>query len=217
MRKILLGIVLSIVSFNLAAQGIGFNVYADPQFSWFSSDENEADPNGAVMHIHTGLELNYYFQENYAFSFGLGINNIGGHLVYADTTYLSSKGDQLTVLPNSDLKHRVQYVSLPVGLILKTEELGYLTFAFQAGLMPLLRINANTTSSVNGFDKSDIVESTNLFNLNYFAGAHAEYRLGGNTALMGGIRWSSGLTDITKDDRANIRNNSISIHIGVIF
>ena len=217
MRKILLGIVICVLSFSAAAQKISFSVYADPQFSWFSSDENDVSPNGSVLHIHTGLEMNYFFQENYAFSIGLGINNMGGHLVYSDTTYLSSKGEELTVLPGSDLKHRVQYLDLPVGLVLKTEELGYLTFAFQAGLIPMFNINANTTSSENSFDKDDIRESINLFNLNYFVGARAEYRLGGNTALVGGVRWSSGFTDITKKDRANIRNNSISIHLGVIF
>ena len=205
------------VSFSVAAQRISFSVHANPQFSWFSSDENDVSPNGAVMHITTGLEMKYFFQENYAFSIGLGINNMGGHLVYSDTTYLSSKGDELTVFPNSDLKHRVQYLDLPIGLILKTEELGYLTFAFQAGLIPMFNINANTTSSVNSFSKDDIRESIHLFNLNYFVSALAEYRLGGNTALVGGIRWSSGFTDITKNDRANIRNNAIGIHLGVIF
>ncbi|HDT12628.1 MAG TPA: PorT family protein [Candidatus Marinimicrobia bacterium] len=217
MRKIIFGLMIAFISFNLNGQRLNFSVYADPQFSWFSSDEKEIKPNGSVFHLNTGLELNYYFQPNYAFFVGLGINNMGGNLVSGDTTYLQSKEETLTVNPDFNLRHRLQYVNLPFGLKLKTEELGYLTFSFQAGLNPMFNISAHTTSDNQILDRETIRESVNLFNLHYFVGANAKYRLGGRTSVIGGLRWSSGFTDVTDYDKANISLNALSVHIGILF
>ena len=217
MRKLIFMFILALFIINVNGQGIKFSIHADPQFSWFSSDENNITPNGAVYHVNTGIEMNYFFQENYAFSFGLDVNNMGGNLIYSDSTILTSKGDPITIEPETNLKHRVQYISLPLGLKLKTEELGYLTFSFHGGFMPMIKINSNISTENNVYDRKDIMESTNLFNLNYFVGANVEYRLGGKTTVIGGLRWSSGFTDITKDDKANITLNTLSLLVGIQF
>lgn len=211
-------IVMLLSSLSAAkAQNIRFSIFADPQFSWFSSDETDVKPNGSIFNVHTGILMDYFFQENYAFSFGFGVNNLGGNLLYADSTFFDSKGEIITVTPNTNMKHKVQYISLPIGLTLKTEELGYLTFSFQGGFMPMFNINAHTTSDDETVFKENIQENIDLFNLNYYAGANAEYRLGGNTMIIGGVRWSAGFTDITDNDRASIKLNSIALHIGILF
>jgi hypothetical protein len=81
----------------------------------------------------------------------------------------------------------------------------------------MFNLNAKASSEDASFDKEDIRESINLFNLGYHAGLGVEYTLGGSTALIGGLRWSSGLTDVTDNDRANIKTNAISIHLGILF
>lgn len=217
MRKLLLGILLGGFFLSVNAQKVDFSIYADPQFSWFSSDLNTIKPNGSVLNIHTGLEMNYKFQENYAFSFGVGINNMGGELLYIDSTFTISKGDSIGIASNSNVKYKIQYINIPIGLTLKTEEMGYLTFTFQVGFIPMFSINANITSPENAYDRMDVKESINLFNLNYYVGANVQYRLGGNTALIGGVKWSSGFTDVTKHDKANITVRNIALHIGVLF
>ena len=68
---------------------------------------------------------------------------------------------------------------------LKTEELGYLTFFLQLGLNPMININARGESGDGTLDDESIRETTQLFNLGYHAGVGVEYRLGGNTALIG--------------------------------
>jgi hypothetical protein len=100
---------------------------------------------------------------------------------------------------------------------LKTEELGYATFFLEIGFNPMINLNAKASSADDTLIKKSIKESINLFNLGYHAGIGVEYRLGGSTAAIGGIRWSSGLTDVTGNDRANVTMNAISIHIGVLF
>lgn len=194
-----------------------FSVHVDPQFSWFNSDEEEVSPGGSILHIRTGLQMDSYFDRNYAFVLGFGVNNMGGKLLYADSTLFTAGGDSLVALPGQTVKHRLQYLEVPLGLKLKTEELGYVTLFLQAGFNPMVNINAFASTDDEVFDRENIRDDINLFQLGYFAGAGVEYRLGGNTAVIGGIRWSDGLTDVTGNDRANVTLNSLTVHLGILF
>ena len=205
------------ISINAQSTPIKFSVHVDPQFAWFNSDEETVESDGSLFHIQAGLNMDYFFAENYAFSIGVGVNNLGGNLLYADSTEFSSKGETLLVEPGQSVKMNLQYIDIPLGLKLKTEELGYATFFFQLGFNPMININAKASSEEADLDNEDIRESIHLFNLGYHAGAGVEYKLGGSTAAIGGIRWSSGLIDVTDNDRANVKTNVISIHLGILF
>lgn len=219
MNRILLTIffLLALLTASAQTSPIRFNVHVDPQSAWFSSDENEVDPNGSIIHINAGLNMDYYFAENYAFVLGFGINNIGGKLLYADSTIFLSKGDTLLLEPNQSAKLNLQYIDIPIGLKLKTEELGYATYFLQLGFNPMFRLNARASSDEASLDKEDVSESIILFNLGYHVGIGVEYALGGSTALIGGLRWTGGLTDVADNDRANVKTNILSLHLGVLF
>ena len=219
MKRILaiLAFLGAFLSLNAQSTRVKFNVEVDPQSSWFRSDEVSVEPDGSIIHMHAGLNMDYYFAENYAFVLGVGINNLGGNLLYADSTEFSSKGETLLVEPNQSVKLNLQYIDIPIGLKLKTEEMGYATYFLQLGFNPMINLNAKATSDEASLDKADIKESINTFCLGYHVGLGIEYNLGGSTSLIGGIRWSSGLTDVTDNDRANITLNSITLHLGVLF
>ena len=207
----------SISALHAQATNLRFNVEVDPQFAWFSSDDEDVTPDGSIFHLHAGLNMDYFFGENYAFVLGIGINNLGGNLLYADSTEFSSRGEILLVEPDQSAKLNLQYVDIPIGLKLKTEELGYTTLFLQLGFNPMILLNAKGSSEDASFNKEDIRESINLFGLGYHAGMGVEYALGGSTALIGGLRWSAGLTDVTDNDRANVKPNAITIHLGILF
>lgn len=211
--SIMLGTIISLH----AQTPLRFNVHMDPQFAWFNSDDETVEPDGSIFHLQAGLQMDYFFAENYAFALGVGINNLGGNLLYADSTEFSSKGETLLVEPGQSVKLNLQYIDIPVGLKLKTEELGYATFFLQLGFNPMINLNAKATSEDASFEKEDIRESVNLFCLGYHAGLGVEYKLGGSTAVIGGIRWTSGLTDVTDNDRANVKLSALSIHMGILF
>lgn len=211
---ILLGSVTTLLA---QATNLRFNVEIDPQFAWFKSDDEGVTPDGSIFHLHAGLNMDYFFGENYAFVLGIGINNIGGNLLYADSTEFSSKGEILLVEPDQSVKLNLQYVDIPIGLKLKTEELGYSTLFLQLGFNPMILLNAKGSSDDASFQKEDIRESINTFALGYHAGLGIEYALGGSTALIGGLRWSAGFTDVTDNDRANVKTNAITIHLGILF
>ena len=207
----------AILSLNAQTSRVKFNVEVDPQFAWFSSDDETVEPEGSIFQVHAGLNMDFYFAENYAFVLGVGINNLGGNLLYADSTEFSSKGETLLVEPNQSVKLNLQYIDIPIGLKLKTEELGYATYFLQLGFNPMINLNAKASSEDGSFDKVDVKESIISFYLGYHVGIGLEYKLGGSTALIGGVRWSSGFTDVTDNDRANMTLNALSIHLGVLF
>lgn len=218
MRRLLIVSVFLGVLLTLSAQSrFKLSVHADPQFAWLSSDEDNVVSEGSIFHVQTGLQMDMFFAKNYAFSLGLGINNMGGKLNYSDSTEFITKGDTLFAIPGQIVKQNLQYLDIPIGLKLKTEELGYGTFFLEVGFNPMININAFATTQDDLFNKEKIREDTHLFSLGYHAGIGIEYRLGGSTAAIAGIRWSSGLTDVTDNDKANISLNAISVHLGILF
>ncbi len=218
MTRILVTVMLLGAILSLQGQGqTKFSVHVDPQFAWFGSDDESVEPAGSIFNLQFGLQMDRYFEQNYAFHLGIGINNLGGNLFYTDSTSFVSKGDTIFSAPGTSMKHNLQYLDIPLGLKFKTEELGYATFFLQLGFNPMININASSTSDDGSFDDENIRENIHVFNLGYHAGIGVEYRLGGSTAAIGGLRWTSGLTDVTNNDGANITTKSISIHLGILF
>lgn len=218
--KRIIVIIAFLASFHLMnGQGkMRFNVHVDPQFAWFKSSDNDLiKPDGSIFHMQAGLQMDYYFQDNYAFVLGFGINNLGGNLFYGDSVSYSNDKGEVPIDPGQMLKMNLQYLDIPVGLKLKTEELGYGTFFLQLGFNPMFNINAHITSEDEVYEKDDIKASIATFCLAYHVGAGFEYRLGGNTALLGGFRWTSGLTNVTENDGVNISPRAVSLHLGILF
>ncbi|MCP4313738.1 MAG: PorT family protein [Bacteroidetes bacterium] len=214
---LIIALVISFQAVNGQSK-IRFNVHFDPQFAWLSSsDHDKVNPDGSIFHMQAGIQMDYFFQENYAFVLGFGINNLGGNLQYSDTTFYENDSQPVVIEPGQSVKMNLQYLEIPLGLKLKTEELGYGTFYLQLGFNPMFNINAHISTKDGTFDKELIKDSVKSFSLGYHVGAGIEYRLGGNTAAIGGIRWTSGLTNITEQDGANLSPNSISIHLGILF
>lgn len=216
-------VILLLVNLALQAQEspLRFSIHVNPQISWYSSDEAEFMPDGSNFHSHMGLQMDLFFAPNYAFTMGFGFNHLGGKIYYAgpDSIRFDSKGEIISHEPGHSVKHKLQYFDIPLGLKLKTEEMGYATFFFQLGINPMININARATSDDEVIYKEDIRNSIHTFNLGYFTGAGVEYRLGGNTALIAGLRWNQGMIDVTENesDNANIKFNAVSLHLGVLF
>jgi hypothetical protein len=217
MARIVLAITLFFALANLSGQGLHIGVYTEPQITWINSDEANVAHDGSVVKFNSGIDFDIFFMPNYAFTIGLGLNNMGGKLLYYDTTRFSQTNSTLIIPAGFTAKHSLQYLNIPLGLKLKTTELGYTTFYFHGGLSPLLNLKAVTSSAQLSLVKENIKEEINLFSLNYFVSAGIEYRLAGNTALILGLKWSSGFNDVTINDFANNNLNSAGLHIGIRF
>lgn len=210
-----------VIPFQIAkSQGLQIGIFFDPQVTWMSSDNNEITSNGSRIGFNFGLALHNFFTENYAFTTGISLNQTGGKLRHSDSTFFRTQEEIDTLLPGTTITYKLQYISIPIGLTLKTNEIGYMTYFAQLGFDLQFNLKAVGDES-NGFEDERINEEVNLVNLGYHFGIGLEYSLGGKTSLMVGLSFSQSLIDVTKDfgnqpeDRVVL--NNIALRIGVNF
>ena len=209
--------VLFMATAQLSAQGLQIGVYTEPQLAWITSDESTVVSNGNLFNLNTGIEFDMYFMPNYAISLGVALNNQGGKMLYSDSVYFQQTNGTLEVPGGTSLKHRLQYVGVPVGLKLRSAQMGYTTFYIHGGLVPMINLKATTSSDQEALVRENIQPEIGVFNMNYFIELGVQYRLAGNTALVGGFKWSAGVTDITDNDFATNNLTSAGLHLGILF
>lgn len=236
----------SFLYFNAFGQSdFRFGMQFSPTITWLSSSDNRINGNGTAFGgPKLGMVGERYFQENYALTFGLGLTfNQGGKLkhdfggdLWPESTL---SNDVYHDLPNGvNLRYSLQYVEIPFGLKMKTQEFGYIRYYAELPIFTL-GILTQAQGAVEGTDmdtdEENIRDDVNLFALSWGVGGGIEYSVGPNTALIGGIYFNSSITDITKnkglrrqdgdlpDATPTVKEDSknalqgITIRIGVMF
>jgi len=181
------------------------------------TDKKDIISKGAIMGLNAGLGMDYYFAENYAFSTGVSINNIGGKLEYADSITFNLSPNDITVPATSEITYLLRYINIPIGLKFKTNEIGYTTFFANLGITPMISIRNSATDLSEILFKEDISEDITNLNMNYFISMGVQYSLGGSTALIGGLGYSSGFMDVTTRAYDKITINTFSLRVGILF
>jgi hypothetical protein len=221
-KILVLVILLSIpLTRSFGQERIAFGVHVDPVISWFSTDIAKVRNNGARPGFNFGLTYNRYFAQNYSFSTGISLLSAGGKLVSKDTTVMDFSNFRSTVLPNNTIVYKLQYIAIPVGLKLQTNQIGFVTFFADLGLVPKLVINRKIdipSLSISGENGSNELR---MFNMSYHVTGGIEYSLGGTTALVFGLDFDNNFLDITKDNTSQptdkVSHKIFSFRFGVNF
>lgn len=219
MKKCIILSVLFCLSVFTYSQEWRFGVFVDPQFSWFSPDVKSVDRDGMRFHIKGGLEADRYFANNYAITTGISISNAGGIVTYDSTVVLRLRDNEESVAANSPVKYKIQYISVPLGLKLKSNEIGYFSFYANVGFTGSVRIGSKLDIDDNDVSDAAVKEDVRLFNMSYYFGGGIEYSLGGNTAINVGIVYNNGFLDVLDNrdlDSKDVMHN-LSIRLGVMF
>lgn len=200
---------------------ISFGLHADPIISWFSSDYSKILNEGARPGFSFGLTFNKYFAQNYSFSTGLSIVNAGGRLVSSEPTVLNFRNFSSTVLADQPVIYKIQYLTVPLGLKLQTNQIGYLTIFSDIGLDPKVVIGGKVDIPSLEITGEKATNELNMFNLSYHITAGIEYSLGGTTALVLGLNFDNNFLDITKDNGSQpsdvISHKLMSFRLGINF
>ncbi len=219
MKKYLFISILLLSSIQLFAQktNLRFTVFVDPKFSWMKSDYNSIENDGTKMGVNIGLNVDNFFADNYALMTGISIDNTGGNLKFDYAKTLQTGSGEEDLPAGSSVNYKLQYISVPLGLKLKTNEIGYWTFFTHLGLNG--GINIKATAEVDGFEleNENISDEVNLFNLGYYIGAGAEYSIGGNAAIVVGLTYTNGFVDITDGNDSKVTLSNVAIRLGVLF
>ncbi len=217
MQKYILSLIILILPVQIFAQKLSFSVVFDPQLTWMKSDTKSIEREGTRFGFNAGLVLDGYFAENYAFSTGVSILQTGGQLMLVDSTGLQDPYWLDTLPSGTSVIYKLQYITIPLSLKLKSNQIGYNTFFAHLGINNHINIRALAGAPGTDISDEDIMDEVRLFMMSYFIGGGLEYSLGGNTAWMAGIYFTSGFWDIRKTEDYKAYIGSVSIRLGVKF
>ncbi|MCP4438205.1 MAG: PorT family protein [Aureispira sp.] len=161
LKKIALLTILIGYIVSAQAQGFKFGVHVSPIISFLDSDKPYVGNTAVAGAVALGVEVERYFSdgENYALTFGVDFSlGKGGTLLYEyggkflgstdlyenpfannTTGEEPSSGTDLHISAFTPIKYSVTYIELPIGLKLRTNELGgsYMRAFFH---LPLIKI-----------------------------------------------------------------------------
>jgi hypothetical protein len=221
--KITFAAIVTLLSLStlLHGQQIHIGLFADPLLGWYSSNNDRMESGGVVAGYAAGISANWYFSQNYAFSTGLTYKYTGGIQSSADTVTFMFSNFTSEVVPGSKVSYKTGYIIVPVGMRLRTNQIGYFSVFSDFGLDPGF-LNRGKIS-IPGLEIEDESASKELrkLTLGYHIHAGAEYDLGGSTVLIFGVGYEGGFSDVTKDNTGQpvdkTKSHVVRFRLGIFF
>ena len=226
MKRIVIICFFIVTGLNAFAQvegGARFGLQLSPQLSWMTAGDGEIKKNGSNFGFAYGLLLDINIPTNYAFSTGLSISYEGGGLNYIEPTQFNSFPDS-TFNAGTSIDYRLGYIEIPLTIKLMTNEIGYVTYFGQFGLLGGINIRSKADiTSLNGninTENEDFGPDVTPGNVSLLVGGGLEYNFTGNTSLLVGLQFTNGFVDVTdnpKDFVSKSALNHFRLQLGVFF
>lgn len=235
---------IALVAFALSAAtltaqddvGVRFGLKLSPNLSFVNPETKNVKANGAGLGFTFGLmlELPIGGTGNYRFATGLNLNSMKAKFS-EEYTYVDNLVDPKKT---RDLSRDValQYVELPLTVKLMTNEIGYMRYFAVVGAGNAFNVKAKADfvtpkviATLPDADKTPVVEKFEeienenyqddiaLYKASLIVGAGFEYNFSGNTALMVGLTYNNGFTNILDIDGAKAKAHYLELSIGVFF
>lgn len=248
MKQIILLATAAFFAANAQAQDkkVVFGFAVTPVVSFLSSpNDNTVKASGAGFGVGLGIFGDYYFSDNYAISAGINFcTNQGGTLEYgkggtvlAKTKFADAAYDGANFPEGTKVTYRNQYLEIPIGIKLRTEETDGLRFY---GNLPIVTLGFRTQSQGDLYSSVTVAGQTatadlknenigpdmSIMNISVGGGFGAEYRLAERTTVYGGLYYAHGLLDQTNNflradgttkDESNAQLSAVSVRVGVNF
>lgn len=216
MKKVLF-VCIILISITLNAQEVKFGVHIDPKICWLSPESRDVSSQGSVFGFSGGLIVDRYFQDNYAFATGVSMGTQGGKLQYGYDLPLEVYDNVDTLGEGTTLKYNLQYITIPVGLKLKSNQIGYTTFYVNLGFTNQVNIKAKaSTSNTDELNDDSIRNEINWFDMGYYFGGGIEYALSKDTSVLLGVIYRNGFLDVTSAS-PNVNSRVLSLRLGILF
>ncbi len=217
MKRTLIILLLIYGGLSVFSQNAKFGVYFDPQIVWLSPDSRDIVNDGVKAGISGGLVIDKYFQKNYAIQTGIAIGTQGGKIRFGMESYFTSYDETDSLPAGTTVDYALNYITVPLGLKLKTNQIGYFSYYARIGFTNQFNIKAKATSSEGTLDKNNINEEIFFYNLAYHFGIGIEYSISQDTAIDFGITYHNGFIDITNDKNFKVYSRNLALRIGVMF
>lgn len=229
MKKIFLSLLFFVWSFALLAQDddtgfkLGFKIGTPIGFNSVKSLENgvEASTNGSSLRFMAGPIADIVWTERYALTTGVLFTTKQANYA-AVIPVIDGNGNSTN--KNVAEKYGLQYIQIPVGLKLFTDELfpegkGYVNFGVQPEFMV-----GNSRKSGNHLDgqgrSASFIKKFNPIDFGMFIGFGVEYKLG-NNPIFGGIGYQRSFINVVNEldiqgpKLLSIKQNLFTIEVGI--
>jgi hypothetical protein len=230
MKKIASLIILFFLLFPASeglAQGFRLGLTGSPSVAWFKSETETYDSKGVRFGVSYGLISEFVMAPQYSFATGINVIYFGGKLNFP----IASEITETTPYTFQERIYRLQNVEVPFTLKMKTREIGHNVYFAKFGFGASVNLNARANDRFHNKGSAatltltdvDIKSQTPLFRASMILGLGFEHSLGGSTALLGGITFNNGFTNMLKGrDFENIRKqqaraNYLELTLGLLF
>lgn len=223
-----------------------FGLKANLSIDWMKpEDQRNFLSNGSGLGYGWGAQLEYRLNKTVSVVSGFALQTAKGKINYAgatsfDSTYYILNNDQNFVdfdtsnfagnnlywLQNRNYK--INYVTIPIALKMKTKEIGYFTyygtFGLNLGIKTKSKVNdeviANTSTNKTNIKNLDISSQTSFARTGLIIGLGSEYSISGTTALFFDVTYNYFFSNaVKKDDKylGVLKNNKYSSKINQKF
>ncbi len=214
--------VVGLVSLSVA-QDLHFGLQVSPSWSWMGTDNSKINGSGSALGLKLGLVVENRFSEAYSISTGIGFHfNSGGSLRFGLPSQLwKNSWSEFEVSPkvtdtfaiDTKLRYSLTFVEIPIGLKMRTPEQGNHIRYFAEPLICFgFRTKASgdisSASTIPAQEKINIKGDVNGLNMSWGAGVGGEYIIQNNTAVVLGLYFQSGFTDMTGNGGSNLFDKS---------
>ena len=220
MKKVLIITIILVFSFGAFAQKFSGGLLIGSSIGWLNSESSSVKKEAGRFSFTWGAFVDRNLGNNFAFSTGIFINEVGGKLQYTNSIKFEYDGDNgindVWLTENSIIKYKIRYIEIPISLKGMTNEIGHFKYHLKIGLSPMIKWKARadietfgTNYDVIKFENRNISNEVNPFNLAFHVGGGTQFLLGGSTAIIAELIYYNGIIDTTPDDAA--RNNDFDI------
>lgn len=207
-------------SANGADKNFHFGLNVTPGAFWLNATAPSTN-NGTSIGFGYGVNLEFYFSQNYGFVTGVEMMNFKAN--YTNTT-----SGNTNPLKDSSTAHQIgmQYLEIPLLLKFRTLPIGLMKYFGVVGFDPGIRIGANdnytvtNTSTGKSYSENNVNASnyTDIMRLAYVIGLGAEYNIAGTTSLQGFLSYDSSFLNLASGaGNGNVKSTGITLTLGVLF
>jgi len=203
---------------------ISLGIHFDPVISWFTTDSYDTRNEGFVPGFNFGISYNKYFSPNYSFSSGVNIINAGGRLVSRETTHFELRNyyhETIVVEPGEAITYKISYLSIPLGIKLRTNQTTYGMLITDNGVDPKIVLAGRADIPSANIKGGNALPEIRPVNLSYHISGGIEYPVSGSNSIVFGIGFEKNLFDITRDNEDQpwdvVINKLFSFRIGLTF
>jgi len=208
------------------SQEFKFVAHADPLITWMSSNGSDYSSQGAKAGLDLGLNVLYYFKENYAASTGISFLSAGGRQIAIEPHTIVFNSFPAEVAPGDEMIYNLRYLNVPLGARLQTNQIGSMTYFTDMGLDIRVLIKSTIdlpVSSEGPISGENAKTEVNGMNAGWHIHIGMEYELSTETAFVVGLGFNRDFFDVTKDledadqpeDRSRL--NMVSFRFGFRF